>query len=67
MRGLSSSEARYERSNMTLKESISSVEWDFLKWYERKVDFFSVECRKSLNPQIKSGYKHYLLLHAEYI
>ena len=33
---------------MTKKVSTSSVEWCFITRYGRKVDFFSVECRKIL-------------------
>ena len=32
---------------MTLNVSTSSVEWFFFTWYGRKVDFFSIECRKN--------------------
>ena len=32
---------------MPLKVSISSVEWCFFTRYGRKVDFFSIECRKA--------------------
>ena len=44
-----SSEASIERSNMTLKVTISSVEWCFFTRYERKINFswlFFIEYRK---------------------
>ena len=37
---------------MPLKVSISSVEWCFFTRYGRKVDFFSIECRKMSLPYL---------------
>ena len=54
---------------MTLKVSTSSVEWFFFTWYGRKVDFFSIECRKVKNigiipfPVPYFYYINYITLH----